>query len=418
MSKALIVILTATAALVAAGFGSSGAIGRRGLVVPVQDAPAVTCRADAGMDARAALPRLPVGQGASRMAAVEPTFVGAFDDLQRTHEVRESVRLVRDGAAVEDEGTAIAGIRKHLDDNGIDPTRLAAALDVRPNVVRTLFESPATIPAGPRFALIRDAQRWCKADAEQREARKSRFVQTAATRIVCNMARLVRDVRVIGLVTGGPGFGKSHAAQVAAAELPGETIVVRCDTDSRSAKGILRAVGFAGAAGFDGASVPSVKHGIEAAKRGNGLLIVDEAQMLGVNALEALRAVFDQAGVGVLLLGTTQLGRTLHTDGDALSGPLVSRIALRVDLDDELAGDWIDAPTLREILRRAGVDDLEPAAAAALLKIANEHGSRLRAAIDAARVAHALARARDRWQESVRVRADDIVAARRMRGER
>ncbi|MGD8450693.1 MAG: AAA family ATPase [Phycisphaerae bacterium] len=333
------------------------------------------------------------------MTVAANTFSAAFEEAARRNETRQAVRLVRDGEPLADEAAAIAAVRKHLDENGVEPKRLAKALDVAPSLIRGLFATPATIPDGPRHTLIRDASRWCRADAEERRVRKAAFVPTACTRLVVGLARVVRETRTIGLVVGGPGLGKSHALAVAAAELPGETVLVRCDTDSRSAKGILRAVGFAGAAALSSVARPSVKAGVEAVRAGNGLVAVDEAQLLGVNGLEALRAVFDQAGVGLLLVGTTSLARSLNGGADPLCGPLVSRIALRVDLDDELLGggrNWIDA-------------------AALLLTLANGDPAHLRCAVDTAKVARVLARNRDGHDGGGAVSLADVQAALRMR---
>lgn len=410
--RALVLVFTATVGVLLAP--APHEIGRCGFAFgSVAEPLAVAIHVALAMDGLAALPRMPDGQG-SHMSTVT-SFSEAFDAAAHRNDAREAVRLVRDGEPVTDEAAAIAAIRKHIEDNGVAIDRLAKVLDVRPGVVQTMFDEPSTIPPGPRHTLIRDASRWCQADASARKLRRARFVHTAVTRLILGLSRLVRETHTVGLIAGGPGLGKSHALHVVAAELPGETLIVRCDTDSRSAKGILRAVGLAGAATLPGAR-PSVQLGIEAARNGNGLVIVDEAQLLGANGLEAVRAVFDRSEVGLVLVGTTALQRTLNGQADPLSGPLVSRIALRVDLDRELLSDgrqWIDTATLREVLRRAGVDALDNDAAAALLKIANQHPAHLRAAVDTAKVARVLTR--NRQGGNGEISGADVSAALRMR---
>lgn len=349
------------------------------------------------------------------------SFVDAWSVAHGESEVRQAVRLVPAGPQVDDPGAAVACIRGHLESYGVTPATLARALDVKPGVVTLLLDNAERIPAGPRHTLLRDAERWCRADAHERELRRARFVPTAVTRLTLGIARAVRDTRTIGLLFGGAGLGKSHALNVVRAELPGETIIVRADPDSRSAKGLLRAIGGAGAAGPAATLMPSVKAGIQAVRQSNGLLILDEAHLLAPFALEAARAIFDQADVGLLLVGTAGLRRTLNPVTDPLVGPLVSRIALRVDLDAELLGPrpggrgvepWIDAATLRAILARHVTVTLDADAIGKLLEAANTSGGHLRTALNAARVAGFLARRAKPAREVVG--GEDVAAALRM----
>lgn len=385
--------------------------------VPAQDVPAVASRVAAGMDARAALPLscwMHV-EGAAMTAAV--SFTAEFDALQARHAAREGVRhLDPDQAGGDlDEVAAVARIRAHLDENKIALELLARAVDVRGGVLESLFRTPDVIPAKYRVALIRAALEWCEADAAQRARRQARTVHTSCTRLIGGLARVCRETKVIGLAAGGTGFGKSTGAEIAAGELAG-TILVRADTDSRGAKGLLRAIGEAASARLANDVAPSVKRGVEIVKRCGGLIIVDESHLVGPNGLEALRAIFDAAGVGVLLLGTTSLQRSLSPAVDPLVAPLWSRCAVRIDVDAELTGgngrprQWIDSATLAEILRRHNATEVDSEALSVLLRIANQHGAHLRAAVDTHRVAAVVARARCKG-EAVSVTGADVDKA-------
>lgn len=328
--------------------------------------------------------------------SASPTFVSVFDGLQAEHATREAVAHVAAGDGVEDVAAAVTAIRGHLERWGVAPATLARVLDVKPAVVALLLDDPERIPVGPRHTLLRDAQRWCATDARDRELRAARFVPTPVTKLVTGLLRLVSATRIGAVILGGTGLGKSYAVQAAAAELPGRIIVIRADTDCRGAKGILRAV--ATAAGTPAAVAPCVKATVQAVRETGAVLVIDEAQLLSVAALEALRAVFDAARVGLALSATT-LGRLLDTRADPLVAPLVSRFAARLDLDAELLAPgpdgrtraWLDVATLREIIARQVPFALDADAARQLLEVANHSRGHLRRAVNAAAIAAVLA---------------------------
>jgi len=350
------------------------------------------------------------------------TFAAAWDAVDQDNRTREGVRLVqRDGEPVGDQSQIVAFIRGHLDRYGVTPAALAKVLDVKPAVVALLLNDPDRIPAGPRATLLRDGERWCAADAHERELRRARIIPTAVTRLVGGVARAVRETRTVGLIVGGSGLGKSHALDAVRAELPGQTIIVRADPDACGAKGLLRAIGTAANAGPAATFMPSVKAGIQAVRGSAGLLVIDEAHLVSVLALEAARAIFDQADVGLLLVGTSALRRTLNPAADALVGPLCSRVALRVDLDAELLApgrngqgrQWIDGPTVAAIVGRHMPQPIDAGGMNRLVEAANFRAGHLRTAVNAARVAGFLARRRAKTADAA-VTDDDVTLALRM----
>ncbi len=349
------------------------------------------------------------------------SFAGAWEAVAQEREVRAAVRLVPAGEPGGNDAAAVARIQAHLARWGATPAALAKALDVKTCVVTLLLADAARIPAAQRATLLRDADEWCRADAHERELRAARIIPTAVTRLVGGLARAVRETRTVGLVIGGAGLGKSHALAAVAAELAGQTVVVRATPDARGAKGLLRAIRDAAGAGPAAAVIPSVKGALQALRGSAGLVVIDEVQLISTLALEAARAIFDGGDVGLLLVGTTAARRTLNPATDPLVGPLCSRIALHVDLDRELLGSgrdgrprkWIDAATVRAIVERHVAQPIDGGGLAQLGDTANFAPGHLRAAVNAVRVGAYLARRRD-GNADAPVTEQDVRTALRM----
>jgi len=348
------------------------------------------------------------------------TFAAAWDVAHESAQLCEAVRLVPVGDAVPDQDGMLAAIREHVERHGVTTATLARALGVKSSVVAMLLADVNKIPPGPRHTLLRDAERWCAGDARERALRQARFIPTPATRLVRGLMRVVAETRVGGLIVGGPGLGKSYGLDAAAAELPGKVVILRADTDSRSAKGVLRAV--ASAAGLPIGETLAAKVAAQVVREAASVIAVDESQLLTTSALEALRTVFDLSGTGLVLCATS-MGRALDTQREPLLAPLVSRFGVRLDLDAELlkrgpdgrARPWIDAATVTAIIERHVTVRIEGAGMVRLVHAANFAAGHLRTAVNGARIASYLAGRRGGGAE-LAVSEADIAAALQMSG--
>jgi hypothetical protein len=406
--------LTRTLALVAGLIPLCGAVGSARLAEPAGALCAVPIR-----DGRAALEV----RAMTATVTIDPSFAGAFAGAAERNELAAAVRLIPRSKPLDDEAAVLARVREHVGRYGCLPA-LAKAIELKPAHLELLLSEPAKFAPGSRASLLRDAAAWCAADARERESQRADYVPTAVTRLMVELAAIARATHTVGLVTGSPGLGKTAALQAVAAELPGRTLIVRADPRSRGARGILAAIGGAAVASNGRPAEPSIKAGIVAARRSNGLVCLDEAHLLSVSGLEAIRAVFDQSECGVVLIGTRGLRRTLGGDGDPLVGPLISRIALRLDLDAELLtpgpdgeiGRWIDGDGVRAIVGRSVPVKPDAAALAKLVELANFHDGHLRTAVNAARVAACIAQ-RQSGGELAALTAGHIGVALQLAGE-
>lgn len=220
-------------------------------------------------------------------------------------------------------------------------------------------------------------------------------VRTRCVETLAGVTRAAAEARVFALVSGGAGLGKSAAARAAAASVRGARLVT-CSADTRNARGMLAAIAES-CTGINGAVATSHSGLLRATALliagETRVLIVDEAHQCSPASFDALRSVYDAVpgGVGVVLLATSAIARKLDGERDPLLLPLLSRVAVRVDLDRELrvGPGWIGAGHVVEIVERGAGVELDDDAAALLVRQAFRPPY-LRGAVNAARVAKAL----------------------------
>lgn len=137
------------------------------------------------------------------------------------------------------------------------------------------------------------------------------------------------------LVYGAPGLGKTIALRQYAGRR-NNVWVVRASPSTSNAGGILEEIGLAlGLKGTDisGRASRMQRRIIFQMLGTAGLLVVDEAQHLKLVALETLRALHDEAGIGLVLCGNEEVYSRLNGGArTAVFAQLFSRIGKRVSL--------------------------------------------------------------------------------------
>jgi DNA transposition AAA+ family ATPase len=127
-----------------------------------------------------------------------------------------------------------------------------------------------------------------------------------------------------------------------------------------------------------------LRHLVDFFRDSGGLLIFDEAQHLSLAALETIRAIYDEAGMGLALVGNDIVYSRLKGGGDtALFAQIYSRIGKRVALK---AVDDTDAERFA-----AAFGVTEPTAVTDLQAIAKKPGA-LRGVVKTLRLAAMFAR--------------------------
>lgn len=143
----------------------------------------------------------------------------------------------------------------------------------------------------------------------------------------------------IGVIYGGAGLGKSGACEHYQASNPNVWMV----TISESSSGLVTAlqeISEALAQGVDGGAREMSKRIRRKVKGTNGLLLLDEAQHLGYQALEEIRQIHDATGIAIALVGNEGLfSRMAGGRGAEKLDRLFSRVGKRLALRQSSEAD-------------------------------------------------------------------------------
>ncbi len=157
-----------------------------------------------------------------------------------------------------------------------------------------------------------------------------RFVSTRVAKDIFTVARLTRENKTMGLVTGGTGIGKSRCAQALHEKYVG-SIYIRVVTGYHHPRGLTYAI--AGALGVrsckggarDGMYQTRFERVIEALKHSSRFLLIDEAHALQDSAVELLRDLHDTCQIPILCLATKDFHDRLVKNAEPDHGQIYSR---------------------------------------------------------------------------------------------
>ena len=171
-----------------------------------------------------------------------------------------------------------------------------------------------------------------------------RFIETNTTRLIHNALVYAQASRRISIIYGNPGVGKSEALRAFAAGRPNCWLVtirpststlVECLTE------IAEEIGLSDGPRRAGPLCRAIRRRMTGT---NGLLIIDESDLLDYAVYEELRLLQEETGIGLVLCGNHQVYARL-TGGNSRSvdfARLFSRIAKKVVIEKVKAAD-VDA---------------------------------------------------------------------------
>ncbi|GAB0119449.1 AAA family ATPase [Acidisoma sp. 7E03] len=201
------------------------------------------------------------------------------------------------------------------------------------------------------------------------------FIMTPTAEAIMDALEFAQHIPDIIVITGAPGVGKTEAC-AAYAQNNSNVWLVTANPSMRTAKALLAELADVLALPTYGRAHSSrlSAHIIKRLTGTSGLVIVDEAQHLQIDALEQLRAIFDLANVGVALAGNATVKNLMDSkDRSEKYAQLFSRVGFRVNRPVPAKGDvgkLLDAWNLTntEVRRRAEEIAREPGALRSMTK--------------------------------------------------
>lgn len=278
----------------------------------------------------------------------------------------------------------IEAVRAEMALRGMTQTRVAREIGVSGTSLNQLLMG--TYGADPR-RLLGKLEQWLGAVRARAELPSmpevSAWIATPTAERVITALAYAQQAGDIALVYGRAGVGKTSAAREYQRRYP-NVWVATMHPGSASVMAALSEVAFAVGLGVqDSGSARTFRELAKHIQGTRGLVVVDEAQHLGIAALDTIRSLHDATGVGVALSGNETLyARMTGGVRAAFLDRLHSRVGKRLALG---------AATRADVKRLAAEYAVVDAGSLQLLYIIGAQAGALRAITKCLRIARMMA---------------------------
>lgn len=169
------------------------------------------------------------------------------------------------------------------------------------------------------------------------------WIDTPTARKVFAVLAFAQMAGDLGCVYGGAGLGKTVTLRAYAEQNPNVWVVTMSPAHAGVSGALEEIAETIGLRGIPGRAARLQRELTRRLQGTGGLLIIDEAQHLGMRCLESIRALHDATGVGVVLCGNESVfARLTGGSREATFAQLFSRLGKRLRLTHPTKGD-VDA---------------------------------------------------------------------------
>ena len=198
-----------------------------------------------------------------------------------------------------------------IEQNELNATATAKAIGISPASLSKLRKGGYNADMGNMQKKI---AQYLQLQKERREILpKAPFVETLVARKVMRLCRMAHVERKMVVLAGQSGIGKTMALRKYSLENK-SVIYIAANSASGMQTTIYRIAQLAGTSVVGDTSIRAERI-IGALKGTNKVIIVDEADHLKLNAIEMIRYIHDQAGIGVVLSGWQEMIHTITGGG-------------------------------------------------------------------------------------------------------
>jgi DNA transposition AAA+ family ATPase len=190
--------------------------------------------------------------------------------------------------------------------------------------------------SGDTAKIASQIEKFFAAEARGRELRRGqviappKFVQTRASQRLFRVLNYARLGNMTAAATS-PGFGKSSAMAQYAEDTPNVWLCTMRPSTSGVQPMLTAILRVMGEGEMRGSPQMLSDRIIEKVRNSSGVIAVDEAQHLSFKALDELRSIHDETGVGIALFGNAALVETMEGGTRAVShAQLFARLGIKV----------------------------------------------------------------------------------------
>ena len=223
---------------------------------------------------------------------------------------------------------AVAFLKKYMEENGRKQVEVAAELGVSGGLVSSFLAGTYKTP----HAIIPKVQELAKIHEKKAVTPKEPdFVETSVSRTVTNAIAYAHLRGTVAVVYGDAGVGKTFAVRE---YMKRNSLAEQLGVRERGDRKITREI-------------------VAKLRNSGRVLVIDEAQHLTVRALNHLRCVSDESGIGIALVGNEEIYSKLRGSGKADFAQLFSRVGMR----KQVLTNSLTAEDIRNIFGPYGLDE-------------------------------------------------------------
>ncbi|MDR3561878.1 MAG: AAA family ATPase [Negativicutes bacterium] len=229
-------------------------------------------------------------------------------------------------------------LRSYIVTSDKSQTQIAREIGVSGSV---LSQFQKGIYTGTNEKIAYAVQQWLELETRRQTTVKvPGFAMTTIAEEVIAIAKYAHEHQDTGVVYGPAGSGKTVALKQYVEQNPG-TVFLTADVTISNSKAILEELLDKLGRQEYGDRRRLRKAAVTILKGSGRLIIIDEAQHLTLKALETIRSIYDECGIGLVLSGNEQVYTNMIGKRNAPFAQLFSRVGIRRGLSGKVNMDDI-----------------------------------------------------------------------------